>query len=67
MKITFNGRNDSGYVRYGGVTFPCGEAVTVKVGNELGELSEEWVERLSNHPEFKVSAKPGPKPQDAAE
>jgi len=64
MKITFNGQNASGYVSYGGVTFPCGEAVSVKAGDEPGELSQSWLDRLSNHPEFTVSGKRDPLDHD---
>lgn len=56
-KITFKGRNSSGFVSYGGVKFPCGEAVTVSTGDEPGEISQAWLARLENHPEFEV-AKP---------
>ena len=41
--------NASGFVSYGGVKVPCGEAVTA-------ELSPEWLKRLENHPEFTVKA-----------
>ncbi len=47
--VTFKGSNASGYVEYGKIKFPCGEAVTA-------ELSPEWLKRLENHPEFTVKA-----------
>lgn len=70
-QITFKGSNASGFVAYGGVKFPCGEAVMVTTGDDAGELSKSWLHRLENHPEFEVDmVKPTPKtpaPKAAAE
>lgn len=54
--ITFKGSNASGFVRYGGVEFPCGDTVTVEAGKEPGQISSDWLKRLENHQEFEVKA-----------
>lgn len=67
--IKFLGHNASGFVRYGGVTFPCGKTVSVD-DEEFNDPTT--LGRLEGSPEFSVHAsnhppKPGPKPVGGTE
>jgi len=58
MKVTFTGRNESGYTNCWGYHFPCGEAVEVD--------DKDALEEARRHPEFKVAeAAPKSEPKPA--